>query len=105
MRTAISRAYYALFHAALEKMHDENAALDPRNQHSQVWNYFCRGDELERRWIGNCGHRLKRERQLADYFPSVYSPIGPYPSYDSLFKKALEVMDEVQWLIAKIHAL
>ncbi len=68
-RSAISRAYYAAFHAAgsIARRHGARLTLTGVD-HTLVWDWFLQ-PEADRRsqWIGDTGHRLRRARRRADY--------------------------------------
>ena len=65
LRSAISRAYYASYCKA------RNQYPAPPNfvgsEHTFVWNQFQKSSDLTRKEIGREGHRLRIDRNLADY--------------------------------------
>lgn len=72
LRSAVSRAYYAVFHAALHLLHSEGIHLDRHDKHTALWCHFNPRDQRpgiprERRKIGNDGARLRELRNQADY--------------------------------------
>lgn len=72
-RSAISRAYYAVFHEAAHyyTRNGERLAFTGEDHHA-VWDWFKRSRPYER--IGINGERLKRSRRKADYdgsFPKL----------------------------------
>jgi uncharacterized protein (UPF0332 family) len=67
-RSAISRTYYAAFHAAISK---ERAALGPSPEHAAVWQYYMGSNDLERRKVGTAGDRVRRMRRRADYDDTI----------------------------------
>lgn len=68
-RSAISRAYYAAFCSAREKLEDEGklSRTGGGQDHIRVWNSFQTSGEKTRRRIGQFGNSLKRMRGKADY--------------------------------------
>ncbi len=68
MRSAVSRAYYAAFNKAADRMEAEG---EPRptsgDSHRIVWEYYKKRPDRFRRQIGEDGQRLKRQRIEADY--------------------------------------
>ena len=72
-RTAISRAYYAVFHKASAYLIRQGERLTFTGEdHAFVWRWFrMRGDRLSRA-IGQNGRRLIDARRRADYDPAEY---------------------------------
>jgi uncharacterized protein (UPF0332 family) len=67
-RTAISRAYYAAFHAVSEHLKANNVTLDERRQsHEKVWSIYVASARTECKEIGNFGFRLRDARVNSDY--------------------------------------
>jgi uncharacterized protein (UPF0332 family) len=67
-RTAISRAYYAVFHAASSFIRAK--ALVPPSErltHDKVWNLLATDPDLDRADVGRRGDLMKRLRVNADY--------------------------------------
>ncbi len=65
-RAAISRAYYAVFHAGRRRWaRDQGLATDRRIEHAPLWEYYRRrpGDAA----LGEKGRRLLELRRGADY--------------------------------------
>lgn len=66
LRTAVSRAYYAVFHAARRRRAMDAGAPTSRNVgHQELWDYFKNSPTT--RAIGVGGERLLKRRQKADY--------------------------------------
>jgi uncharacterized protein (UPF0332 family) len=76
-RTAISRAYYSVFHAAnarAERTTGRSASLG--NSHWWCWSqYSTTNDNLARKIAAN-GERLKKIRTQADYKPEDIPKLG-----------------------------
>ncbi len=77
LRSVISRAYYAAFHATKDLLLARGDAIPRKDAHSAVWTRckFHRGRELKP--IGRDGFRLLRCRVKADYenpFPDQLQP-------------------------------
>lgn len=70
-RSAISRAYYALYHRARPLLEAPGASLSERaDSHAFVWRSLeSRGRGLRR--LGQQGRRLRDLRQQADYEPEA----------------------------------
>jgi uncharacterized protein (UPF0332 family) len=68
MRSAISRAYYASFNKAADKMQaDGTNPPTSGDTHKAVWDHFTNSSDRFRKNIGSDGMRLKRLRVDADY--------------------------------------
>ena len=67
-RTAISRAYYAVFRAARRLLDPSGTVIPPDGRaHKTVWDAFQTAPSGVRRRIAQEGRRLKRRREQADY--------------------------------------
>ncbi len=70
-RSAVSRAYYAVFHAARHiVVHVRDVQIGRHDAHTAVWRYFCNKRPGQRRIenkIGLNGQRLRALRNGADY--------------------------------------
>ncbi len=69
-RSAISRAYYALYNLSKERflLYDGIIGHQDQGSHSSLWNSI-RGDNDENwRFVGLMGSRLKIHRVSADYY-------------------------------------
>lgn len=71
LRSAISRAYYATYNKALEKLLDEGqmSRSDPTEpqKHKAIWDLYRMSSERSRQQIGLDGDRLRKSRTSADY--------------------------------------
>jgi hypothetical protein len=69
LRTAISRAYYYIYHLALKRVTDNNPQMkfDEGGSHAQLWAVFSENPEPACKSIGNIGNRLRDRRVRADY--------------------------------------
>lgn len=67
-RSAISRAYYAVYHRALARVVAKSGAC-PQGQatHTWCWQKYQSTNNLACVNLGDEGSRLKRRRQAADY--------------------------------------
>ena len=65
-RTAISRAYYAAYHAAAAFVRDKGM-LETGHSHRAVWAAFVADGDRARVRVGWKGHLLKLTRLDADY--------------------------------------
>jgi uncharacterized protein (UPF0332 family) len=70
LRSAISRAYYYVFHLALKRAQD-NAfrVLSGEGTHTQLWRVFSESPEPDCRRLAEIAARLKEKRERADYNP------------------------------------
>jgi len=83
-RTAISRAYYAVFHSALARA-TQRSGQPPQNVpvHGWCWGKYQSTNDMACHELGNKGSRLKRRRTLADYKENI-------PRIDDEVRAALE---------------
>lgn len=66
-RSAVSRAYYALYHAALRYARNELAFIEPRSSpHEALWKHLDR-PQREEKQLYRSGTGLKEDRIKADY--------------------------------------
>lgn len=95
-RTAISRAYYAVFCAARTHLDPTGALIPPDGRaHARVWGAFQAAPRGRPRKIAQVGIRLKRRREQADY-DSVYP---------DLFTEANDTVKRARQLLRDIAAL
>ena len=75
LRSAISRAYYAAFCPARNRLLQEGEEIPKTGDaHTIVWTKYRESTQKHRRYIGITGDRLRRSRNKADYddeFPSI----------------------------------
>lgn len=72
LRSAVSRAYYAAFCKARNRLRDqERVEIPPFDVHKYVWGQFKRSGNSGRKQIGTLGDRLKKDRVRADYDDTV----------------------------------
>jgi hypothetical protein len=71
LRTAISRAYYAVLGQARLRLRDDGRILRGIDSHQQVWEAFESAPDRQRREIGRLGMRLRRLRVEADYHETM----------------------------------
>jgi uncharacterized protein (UPF0332 family) len=73
VRSAISRAYYFVYHLALKRAAANNFSLKlDEGTHAQLWVVFSGNPEPDCQWLGVIGNRLRDRRVRADY--KVYFP-------------------------------
>ena len=71
-RTAISRAYYCVFHHALVLVESESMAIPKTGAaHDAVWDILMKAGG-RRRQIGDSGRGLRTMRRIADYEPVLW---------------------------------
>jgi uncharacterized protein (UPF0332 family) len=83
LRSALSRAYYYVFHLASKRVKGNGFVYkrDDGGSHVQVWRIFSSSDDLECVKLAQIAERLKENRRRADYdnlFPRIddYIPIA-----------------------------
>jgi hypothetical protein len=67
LRSALSRAYYYVFHLALKRAQANDFAFVAGGMHTQLWRVFSESPEPDCRKLGAIASRLKRRRERADY--------------------------------------
>lgn len=94
-RSAVSRAYYAAFCSARNKLHDENKYTPTGGgmDHVRVWNCFQNGPDKEHRRIAQAGRTLKRWRGKVDYDDEV-PKLAKF--VDCAPKKARDLLSDLQ---------
>ena len=80
LRTAISRAYYYVFHLAMKRARMNNfIALPGGASHAQLWTLYARNPDPLCAKLGQMGERLKEKRRMADYeeqFPRLADEVA-----------------------------
>jgi uncharacterized protein (UPF0332 family) len=75
LRSAVSRAYYAAFCTARNRLLQEGEKIPKTGEaHPIVWKKYRNSDQKHRKDIGIRGDRLRRSRNIADYddeFPDI----------------------------------
>jgi hypothetical protein len=67
-RTAISRAYYFVYHLGLQRAEANNfKSVRGESTHNQLWRIFTGSPEYACRQLGEIAMRLKEKRERADY--------------------------------------
>ena len=75
LRSAISRAYYYVYHLALDRARANNfQALSGEGVHRQLWRCYSDSPMPACMRLGEIAQRLQRKRQKADYDP-IYTRI------------------------------
>jgi uncharacterized protein (UPF0332 family) len=68
LRTAISRAYYAILHVAFRALPPSaQATISPRTTHRATWDFYTASSRPVCRQVGHSGIRLRNRRVDADY--------------------------------------
>lgn len=92
-RTAISRAYYAVFHAAVALYPDPiSTKVD---SHQTVWKWFIRKGRLHKK-VGVEGQRLKVRRRNADYESEI-------ANVDAEAEHAIQSADRIMGDITRLN--
>ena len=76
LRSAISRAYYAVYGTARQFLRRKQVSAELVGQHKQLWNWFENRSDFRARQIGVTGNRLRIRRNKADY-DDVVLGLGP----------------------------
>ncbi len=69
LRSAISRAYYYVYHLALKRARANDFTFVTGGMHGQLWRVFSESPEPDCRKLGAIAGRLQSRRQRADYEP------------------------------------
>ncbi len=68
LRSAISRAYYYVYHLALARAAGNGFEILPgEGSHTQLWRNYSLSPELTCRKLAEIAKRLKEKRERADY--------------------------------------
>ena len=68
LRSALSRAYYYVYHLALRRAQDNNFKATPgEGTHTQLWRVFSTNPEPACWKLAEIAVRLKEKRERADY--------------------------------------
>jgi len=68
LRSAISRAYYYVYHLALRRAEgNEFKAISGEGTHMQLWRLFSGSPEPECQRLAAIANRMKGKREKADY--------------------------------------
>lgn len=98
LRSAISRAYYAVLGAAHQRLIDSGWTLPGGSVHHHVWRAYADAADPRRRNIARLGHFLRLRRNDADYKRQF-----PYPLQET-GTAALVSADELIALLEAIEA-
>jgi uncharacterized protein (UPF0332 family) len=97
LRTAISRAYYYVYHLARKRVLDNRFHVIPGgDSHKQVWEKFDASPEPDCKKLYSLALRLKDKRQQADYNAT-------YPRIQDEFPAILELTKEFADRLAKLN--
>ncbi len=68
-RSAVSRAYYAMFHSARSKLIFWSEWDPPKegSDHEYLWETFSKKHDFNSQKVGQLGDRLRKVRNKADY--------------------------------------
>src|SRR5438477_4967283 len=70
LRSSISRAYYYVYHLALQRAQGNNfKPLSGEGTHTQLWRCLSDSPEPDCRRLAEIASRLKEKRERADYNP------------------------------------
>ncbi len=96
-RTAISRAYYAIFHLARMRIIENRFYISQgQDSHKQIWEKFDNPDKSCRK-LYDMALRLKGKRQMADYddvYPRISEDAPAVISQAKTFAEGLSQLDK-----------
>lgn len=75
LRSAISRAYYYVYHLALKRAVENGFIVVAGGVHIQLWRLFLENPEPDCKRLGTIAGRMKRQRERADY-EDVFARLG-----------------------------
>jgi uncharacterized protein (UPF0332 family) len=91
LRTAISRAYYAILHVAYRALPaSAQATISHRTTHRVIWQFYADSTVQACRQIGQAGFRLQRARVEADYRAVMSTPLAMTPRHIVDARQAME---------------
>ncbi len=96
LRSAISRAYYAVLHVAHQRLIDAGWTLPDGSMHQHVWRAYADATDPRRRNNARLGNALRIWRNAADY-----KSIFPNPLRDT----ATEVLKSADDLFALLEQI
>ena len=71
LRSALSRAYYYVYHLALKRAEANGFEVRPgEGTHTQLWRLFSGSSETACQKLAQMAGRLKDKRERADYSPA-----------------------------------
>jgi uncharacterized protein (UPF0332 family) len=75
LRTAVSRAYYYVFHLGRQRLiANRFYFIEKQDSHKQVWEKFADSPDPRCKKLAETAKRLKQKREVADYeqyFPRI----------------------------------
>jgi hypothetical protein len=96
LRTAVSRAYYSVFHAAHGRPAVNQYRFDEdENSHDRLWSLYARNTDNDCKEVALLGSRMKKRRVQADY----------RSFYPRLEAELVGVLEDAQKCIAILSAL
>jgi|SRR5690242_6851275 len=97
LRSALSRAYYYVYHLALQRAEANNfRAIQGEASHKQLWRVFSGSPEPECQRLATIAERLKEKRERADYnghFPRIAEEVPALLQDAQDFARRLRVLD------------
>jgi|ERR1700677_48229 uncharacterized protein (UPF0332 family) len=97
-RSAISRAYYSVYHRALDRVVQKSGPCPPKQStHTWCWGKYQSTNDLTCYELGNTGSRMKRRRQSADYDRNI-------PRLDDELRLTLEAARQFPTDLAALDA-
>ncbi len=98
LRSAISRAYYFVYHLARQRIEDNGFFfIERQDTHRQVWEKFSGSADASCRSLGSVGQMLKQKREAADYesiFPRVHEDAPALVAIAASFAIKLAQLDK-----------
>lgn len=93
-RSGVSRAYYALLHAAYAALPPHaRATVNPGGVHRTLWNLYAVSSQSASRRIGGVGFRLRDLRVACDYQASAIISSADARTAVSSARRAFDLLD------------
>jgi hypothetical protein len=81
IRSALSRAYYYVYHLALQRAQDNGFGARPgEGTHKQLWRNYSGSPEPACQILAEIAARLKEKRERADYQKTYYRIADDLPT-------------------------
>jgi uncharacterized protein (UPF0332 family) len=94
LRTAISRAYYYVFHLARQRVEDNEFYIAKgENSHRQVWEKFERDPDVRCQKLYIKARQIQDKRKRADYDLTYPKIEAEFPALIDLAKKFAQDLD------------
>lgn len=95
-RSAVSRAYYYVYHLALSRAESNEFKAVEGGSHKQMWNFYLGSPLIQCQELANLGTRMKSRREKADYravYPRLVEEVGDVLDEARRFAELLNRVD------------